>query len=211
MNLEIKPLTPELAVDFFDFFDNRAFSGHEEWSCCYCTWFHMDKEYEKRVGEEVKADGSADALRRSLKNAAVTFLNDNTLHGYLAYADGIPIGWCNANDKSAFRRFDFDAEITDFIRKSGSGKIKTVVCFVIAPEYRGKGVATALLERVIADAQADGYTAVEGYPRLQYNNREPFGYNGTMRLYEKCGFINAAQQGNVVIMRKELLKADAHE
>jgi len=34
MNLEIKPLTPELAADFFDFFDNRAFTDHTEWSCC---------------------------------------------------------------------------------------------------------------------------------------------------------------------------------
>ena len=204
MGLEIKPLTPDLAADYFDFFDNRAFFGHEEWSCCYCTWFHMDREYEKRVGEEVKADGGADALRRSLKRAAAAFLNGNTLHGYLAYANGIPVGWCNANDKTAFLRFDFNAEITDFIRKSGSGKIKTVVCFVIAPEYRQKGVATALLERIIADAGADGYTAVEGYPRLRYDDREPFGYNGPVRLYEKCGFINAGQHGVVAVMRKEL-------
>lgn len=206
MNIEIKPLTPELAADFFDFFDNRAFFGHEEWSCCYCTWFHMDREYEIRVGNEVKADGCANALRRCLKKAAATFLIENTLHGYLAYVNGVPVGWCNANDKEAFRRFDFNADITDFISKSGSGKIKSVVCFVIAPEYRRKGVATALLERVLADAQADGYTAVEGYPRLQYNNREPFGYNGPLQLYEKCGFINAAEQGNVVIMRKEMEK-----
>lgn len=73
VNLEIKKLNPALAVDYFDFFDNRAFTGHEEWSCCYCTWFHMDKEYEKRVGDEVKVDGCDGALRRSLKNVAALF------------------------------------------------------------------------------------------------------------------------------------------
>ncbi|MHB1152613.1 MAG: GNAT family N-acetyltransferase [Eubacteriales bacterium] len=152
MNIKIKPIKPDFADDFFDFFDNRAFYGHEEWSCCYCTWFHMDKEYEKRVGEEVKSDSSPDALRRSLKNTAAAFLINNTLHDYLAYMDGVPVGWCNANDKEIFLRFDFNADITYFIRQNGSGKIKTVVCFGIAPEYRRKGVAAVLLERVLADA-----------------------------------------------------------
>lgn len=32
-----------------------------------------------------------------------------------------------------------------------------MVCFEIAPEYRGKGVAAALLNRVISDAKAEGY------------------------------------------------------
>lgn len=74
MNLEIKALTPDLNPDYFDFFDNRAFSDHAEWSCCYCTFFHMDKAYERRVGEEVKADGGGEAaLRHSLRNLAKNF------------------------------------------------------------------------------------------------------------------------------------------
>jgi hypothetical protein len=74
MKLEIKSLTPALAADFFDFFDNRAFADHAEWSCCYCTFFHMDKVYEQRVGEEVKADGGGEAaLRRSLKIPRLLF------------------------------------------------------------------------------------------------------------------------------------------
>ena len=57
MDLEIKPLTPDLAADYFDFFDKRAFTDNEEFSCCYCTWFHMNSESDKQVREEVKADG----------------------------------------------------------------------------------------------------------------------------------------------------------
>ncbi len=204
MDIEIKALTPELAPDYFDFFDNRAFHGHEEWSCCYCTWFHMDKSYEKQIGGQVKADGGSDALRRALRGLAGEFLTDGTLHGYLAYDGGVAVGWCNANDKTAFRRFDFNAELSDFIRggDSGNTKIKAITCFVIAPEYRGKGFATSLLKRVITDAHLDGYDAVEGYPRLKYNEHEPFGYNGPLRLYQKCGFTESAQKENIVIMRK---------
>ena len=39
-----------------------------------------------------------------------------------------------------------------------------MVCFGIAPEYRRAGIVTALLQRVIGDAKAEGYYAVEGFP-----------------------------------------------
>ncbi len=47
MNLTIKPLTPELMADYFDFFNNRAFTDNPPWGGCYCTAFQMTKEEEK--------------------------------------------------------------------------------------------------------------------------------------------------------------------
>ena len=47
--------------------------------------------------------------------------------------------------------------IPDFARKSVCGKTMSVVCFSIAPQYRSKGIATAFLERVIADAKASRF------------------------------------------------------
>jgi GNAT superfamily N-acetyltransferase len=134
-NITIKPLSPELAADYFDFFDNRAFSDNAEWSCCYCTYFHMNEESEREVGDAVKADGGKDALRRALRSSAERLIAENTLHGYLAYADGIPVGFCNANDKAAYAR-----HINDI--SGDGGRTKAVACFVIAPKYRGQGVAT---------------------------------------------------------------------
>lgn len=204
VNLEIKQLTPELAGDYFDFHENRAFTDHPEWSHCYCLAFCMDKEDDKEMSREVKASGGGrDALHRALKTRAEKFVANGVLKGYLAYADGILVGWCNANDKAAYTRFDFNEGITDFIRNAGSGRVKAINCFCIAPDYRGKGVASALLERVCEDAKADGYTAVEGYPRLQ-DKYDPFDYTGPARLYEKAGFSKIAQHENVVVMRKEL-------
>lgn len=135
-NIEIKPLTPVLATDYFDFFDNRAFSDNTEWSCCYCTYFHMNKESEQQVSDEVKATGDSDSLRHALRSRAERFIAESTLHGYLAYADGVSIGFCNANDKSAYAW-----HINDLVPEN-SERIKAVACFVIAPEYRGQGVAT---------------------------------------------------------------------
>jgi GNAT superfamily N-acetyltransferase len=78
-----------------------------------------------------------------------------------------------------------------------------VVCFEIAPEYRGKGVATALLQRVVDDASAEGYIAVEGFPVVR-DERYEWDYTGPIRLYEKLGFVEAARQDDRIVMRKTL-------
>ncbi|MDR3119839.1 MAG: GNAT family N-acetyltransferase [Clostridiales bacterium] len=194
-NITIKPLTPDLAADYFDFFDNRAFSDNVEWSCCYCTYFHMNEESEREVDDEVKADGGSDALRRALRSRAERFIAECTLHGYLAYADGVPIGFCNANDKSAYARHINEMALDD------GGRTKAAACFVIAPNYRGQGVATALLARVVSDAKAAGYNAVEGYPKRNETG-DAFNFTGPERLYEKAGFTETARLDDRAVVRK---------
>ena len=46
--ITIKALSPELEDDYFDFFDNRAFSDGSPYYPCYCNAFNMS------VGEIVK-------------------------------------------------------------------------------------------------------------------------------------------------------------
>lgn len=195
MNITVKPLTPELAADYFDFFENRAFTDNSPYRC-YCQIYQMSKEQQK--AEFDKADG-ADIGRVSRK-IAERQIASGILRGYLAYVDGVSVGWCNANDKANFpvepctgKRFYAPAETRE----------KAVVCFAIAPEYRGKGVATALLQRVIDDARAEGYVAVEGFPVARAERYE-WDCAGPVRLYERVGFVKAAEQDRLWIMRKEL-------
>ena len=42
----------------------------------------------------------------------------------------------------------------------------SIVCFEIAPEYRGQGIASAFIEQVCVDAKEKGYVAVEGYAKV---------------------------------------------
>jgi len=79
---------------------------------------------------------------------------------------------------------------------------KAVVCFEVAPEFRGKGVATALLLQVIADADAEGYTAVVGFPVIR-EERYEWDNPGPVRLFEKTGFIEVARKNDRITMRKE--------
>ena len=208
-DITIKPLTPELAADYFDFFDNRAFTDHAEWSCCYCTYFHFDGEREKEIGRIVK-EGTD--LRTALRDAAAELIKAGTLNGYLAYDGGVAVGFVNANEKTAYRRFDGNGARSLFVSESGGGRVKAIVCFIIAPEYRGKGVATAVLERICEDARQEGYFAVEGYPRI-YQGHFDFPFNGPERLFERAGFVKADERSGadfneehgVIIMRKVLV------
>jgi hypothetical protein len=60
------------------------------------------------------------------------------------------------------------------------------------------------LLRVVADAKADGYIAIEGFP-VERDERYEWDNAGPIRLYEKVGFIKVAETEKNVIMRKELI------
>lgn len=195
MILSIKPLTPDLAADYFDFFESRAFTDDSPYRC-YCQVFQMSKtQYQATYDDTAKNPGPASRAEAERQIA------NGILRGYLAFADGLAIGWCNANDRANYPAEPV-YEDTPFHAPTEKREM-AVICFEIAPDYRGKGVATALLQQAINDAKAEGYVAVVGFPELR-TERYEWDYSGPVRLYEKTGFIKIAEQGGRIIMRKEL-------
>lgn len=77
------------------------------------------------------------------------------------------------------------------------------MCFEVAAEYRGKGIASAFIERVCSDAKEKGYVAVEGYAKLS-EQRDDFDFRGPVQLYKKAGFVEIARENGQAIMRKFL-------
>ena len=190
----IKPLTPALHADYLDFFDHRAFTDDNPNGPCYCTSPNQDEEEIKRMVSEFQSFGVKDTLRKY----AVEMLNGNKIQGYLAYDGKLPVGWCNAADMESYAGF-----VPEFARKNACGKTVSIVCFEIAPEYRGMGIASALIDRVCKDAKAKGYAAVEGYAGLS-DQRNDFDYHGPVQLYQKAGFVEAARENGQAVMRKVL-------
>ncbi|MCL6459590.1 MAG: GNAT family N-acetyltransferase [Gorillibacterium sp.] len=143
-------------------------------------------------------------FKTTLRKITERQIQSGALQGYLAFYDGVSIGWCNANDKENYTLLGISKEVRGAYTVKPDECVKSVLCFEIDPEYRGKGVATALLSRVCKDAKAEGFDVVEGYPQL-YDYRETFNFMGPIRLFEKAGFVEAAKLGTVVIMRKGLM------
>ena len=190
----VKPLAPELHADYLDFFDHRAFTDDNPNGPCYCTSPNQDEEEIKQMVSAFKSFGVKDTLRRY----AADMLNKNKIQGYLAYDGDLSVGWCNAADMESYAGF-----VPEFARKNACGKTVSIVCFEIAPEYRGMGIASALIDSVCKDAKAKGYTAVEGYAELS-DKRNDFDYHGPIHLYQKAGFVEAARDNGQVVMRKLL-------
>jgi len=63
-----------------------------------------------------------------------------------------------------------------------------VSCFVIAPPFRRHGLASALLDRVIADASARGASWIEGYPLNAPDASDAGHFRGPRSMYDARGF-----------------------
>ena len=194
MKLTIKPLTPELADDYFDFFENRAFTDDSPYRC-YCQMYQMSKEQVKTAFDH--ADG-LDGGQVSRK-VAEQQIASGALQGYLAFIDSMAIGWCNVNDRA---NFPVEPCTDTYFYAPPEKREKAVVCFEVAPEYRGKGIATALLQRAISDAKAEGYIAVTAFPVVR-SERYEWDCAGPVHLYQKEGFIEISELDASVVMRKE--------
>ena len=190
----IVPLTPERLEDYLAFFETAL--PEEEWGHrCYCSAF-CGKD---NCSEEGMEDP---AVRR---DAAIRYIREGTMRGYLAYADGSVVGWCSANDRNASRRCFGVRWIIGTELPETKEKAVSVFCFEVAPAHRGRHVATALLARVIEDARIAGCVFVEAYPLGESPEAVKENYGGHIALYEKHGFRPTGETPNGrTIMRKRL-------
>lgn len=196
MNIILKKLTPKLCEDFLNYFDNVAFSDHEEWAYCYCLECHLDK----KLNDTMKDKNS----RRELAKA---FIERGVMQGYLAYDEEQVVGWCNSDDKTNYRYLFEDEEyLTEDAEK---GKIKVIYCYDIAPAYRGKGIAGLMLEKACADAKEEGFECVEVYPFSDVAFE--WQYHGTTKMYEQYGFEMFSKRKWFTIMRKNFKLQDFTE
>lgn len=194
--LEVFRLSPDRLADYLYFFENVAHTDNKEWDRCYCLNYCNVNNC-----EDAKTKFFDPEVRREY---AINYVNNNILQGYLAYYDGQVVGWCNANDRNGClncfgRNFIYGS--TEPIEDNS--RIKSVFCFAVAPHMRGKHIATALLERVIADAKADGYEYVEAYPEKKDMDIY-YSYSGHKGLYDKLGFESCGETEYRHVLRKRV-------
>ena len=187
MDIKIQAVSKKNLDDYLYFFDNMKFHDHPDWEVCYCYSFHFIG-----TGEEWNN-------KNKNRSAVIKLISEGKMKGYLAYYNEKPIGWCNANDKLNFERLQLNNDIWDEI----NSKICSIVCFLIHPEYRSKGVATQLLTKVCADYANLDYFFIEGYPKKGNLSNEDQ-CHGPLSMYTKLGFKVIKEFENYYLVRKDI-------
>lgn len=195
MDIEIRKLMPDLAEDYVRFFDTTAHDDNVDEHKCYCVCWCND-DYEGK-------DFSTAEKRRK---CALQYVKGHNIQGYLAYSGDAVVGWCNANTKSDCLKCASWRRFMDFVPLKESNteiKVKSIFCYVIAPEMKRKGVATQLLERVCKDAFQDGFDIVEVYPYKE-SSYQSSDFGGRFEMYKKSGFYVSLETEQGLVMRKQL-------
>ena len=182
----IKKLSPNLLEDYLNFFDNIAFKDNPDWSYCYCHFPHAPHDTCKWQ----------DIPKEENRKAVIDLINSGKKQGLLAYDNNQPIGWCNAGPR-------VNMTITPDYEEPKADKIASTTCFIIAKEYRRKGVARLLLKTALEVFKTQGFKYAEGYP-LKDMQGEAHNHWGPKELYLSEGFKQYATEDNMIVMRKSL-------
>jgi GNAT superfamily N-acetyltransferase len=192
--IEVVELTPDRVDDYFALFDN-SFPDNPDWAGCYCG-FHDDTS--ARPWENVQ-----DAIEhRAAREARI---RSRAASGLLAYVDDQPVGWCNVALRSRYDNLRRYAEAVVDPAEDPA----LIMCFVITPQQRGRGVATALVRGAITAAQGWGAPWLEAYPAKPEQDTDPLpwtaaSYKGPLSMYERAGFRIARDMGTWLVVRHEL-------
>jgi GNAT superfamily N-acetyltransferase len=182
-DLTIRPVGPEIHDDVMRYFDLVAYADNPRWAKCYCMERLVD-DYPNRTKEQNRAARSG-----LIKSAEA--------NGLVAYRLGRVVGWCHAAPKT---------ELLD-VPEPREPDVGAIVCFVVAPDSRRQGIATALLDAALEHLRTRGMRAVEAYPLSSEADPSRWvfaNYVGPLKMYLKAGFEIVARGDESCTVRKVL-------
>ncbi len=180
MKLTVLPATAERWPDVEAIFAARGCSIARG---CWCMFYrHSGRPQELPTGFS-----RADANRAELK----ALVDAGRSPGLIGYRGTLPVGWV-----SLALREEFPKLKRSRIMKAVDDKpVWSVICFVVPSDYRGQGVAHALLQGAIAYAKRNGATLIEAYPVDKHGRcSDDDLWFGTKSMYDRAGFEEVARR-----------------
>ena len=179
--MEIRPIGPDLADDYFALFDN-AFTDNPFWAGCYCAFYDVSTSNEDW-------DPSDEGFGQQNRAYRAEVVDRGDAHGLLAYRDGRPVGWVNAGPRDRYGNLRHFAEAIE----ADDPPTGSIMCFVIHPDHRGSQVASSLLAELDDYFRDFGLSQAEAYPRKAPPNDPDFPwtaayYKGSPSMYERAGY-----------------------
>jgi ribosomal protein S18 acetylase RimI-like enzyme len=199
MKIDVKRLDAARRDDFLGFFDHErgpAFADNPGWAKCYCHFYHVPKAI-----RWPSLDAAANRTAMSVRIEA------SEMDGFLAYAGSEVVGWLNAQPLSKLPHCAARMGIAPPPLPVPAHEAAAIVCFVVAPQWRRRGVARALLAGALASFGARGVRVVDAFPfKAGASTGAADHYHGPPSLFREAGFAVLAEHADLTVMRKHLAR-----
>ena len=181
--IEVLPLTPERWEDFSD-----LFGTHGAYGGCWCMWWRTTRK-------QFELNGN-----RGNQQAMQDLVNAGSIPGILAYYDSVPIAWCSLAPREDYASLNRSR----VLKPIDDQPVWSLVCFFVAKQYRGQGIARQVLSGAINYATNQGAKIIEAYPTVSKSGSLPpvSSFMGVPSLFTAAGFVEIARPSQArMIMR----------
>lgn len=179
--LVVHPLTPERWPDLEALFNARGCSVARG---CWCMYYRLSGAQNQATAAPSRAARSKRQLRE--------LVDAGRPPGLIGYRAGVPVGWVSLGPREDYAKL----ARSPVMKPVDDQPVWSVVCFVVPSEFRGQGVAQALLEGAVAYARKHGARLIEAYP-VDRPGRSPDDSSmwfGAKSMYDKLGFAEVARR-----------------
>jgi len=193
----VTPLRPEQAGDFLRFFDHErgiAFADNPQWAKCYCHYYQVPKSIR---WASLSAPQNRTAMRARI---AV-----GEMEGFLAYDGGEVVGWVNAQPRHKLPHCFARLGTPPTPLPCAPFEAAAIVCFVIAPTHRRRGIARALLRGALESFAPRGFKLVDAVPfKAGDSELAADHYHGPLPIFFDAGFGVLSEHKDLMVVRKLL-------
>lgn len=146
--------------------------------------------YYRRSGKRApppKGSTVAQANRRDLK----ALVDAGEFIGLIAYQGRTPVGWLSLGPRAGYAKL----QRSSVMKPVDDLPVWSIICFVVPSEYRGQGVARALLDGAIAFAKRRRVRLLEAYPvDKPSRSHDDFMWFGAKSMFDAAGFEEVARR-----------------
>src|SRR5712672_1016796 len=180
MNLTVLPLTPERWPDIEKLFNAKGCSVARG---CWCMYYRRSGSRGQLPAGTTHAKGNRADLKALLRSGEPP--------GLIGYQGKIPVGWVSLGPREDYAKL----RRSPVMKAVDERPVWSVICFVVPSQYRGQGVARALLEGAIAYAKKRGVALLEAYPVDKPGRASDDSmWFGAKSMYDAAGFKEVARR-----------------
>ena len=180
MKLTVLPVTPDRWADLESIFKARGCSVARG---CWCMAYRLSGSQAPPPAGTTRAEANRTQLKKLVEAGRPP--------GLIGYRDKVPVGWVSVGPREEYARL----ARSPVMKPVDDQPVWSVICFVVPAEYRGQGVAQALLAGAVAYARKHGAKLIEAYPvDRPSRSKDDFMWFGTKSMYDKAGFSEVARR-----------------